>query len=61
MAVFAAAELDDHGTPEWHPERKGRLDAALAGIHEAGLDDAAQWRIPELVDVADLELVHDAG
>lgn len=61
LIVFAAAELDDHGTPSWHPEHKGRLDAALAGVHEAGLDDATEWRIPELVDIADLELVHDPG
>ena len=39
MIVFAAAELDDHGTPSWHPEHKGRLDASLAGIHEALTDE----------------------
>ena len=31
LIVFAAAELDDHGTPSWHPEHKGRLDAWLSG------------------------------
>ena len=61
LIVFAAAELDDHGMPSWHPEHKGRLDASLAGIHEAGLDDATEWRVPDLVDVADLELVHHPG
>jgi acetoin utilization deacetylase AcuC-like enzyme len=60
LIVFAAAELDDHGTPAWHPEHRGRLDAALAGIHEAGLDDAVEWRVPEEVAVDDLALVHDA-
>jgi acetoin utilization deacetylase AcuC-like enzyme len=57
--VFAAAELDDHATPHWHPEHRGRLDAALAGIHEAGLDEATEWRIPELATVDELALAHD--
>ncbi|MGA1554709.1 MAG: histone deacetylase [Ilumatobacteraceae bacterium] len=61
LLVLAATDLDDHGTPEWHPERQGRLDAALAGITEAGLTDAAEFRVPEPVPVADLELVHDPG
>ena len=39
--VFASAELDEHVTPPWHPERQGRLDAALAGIPAAGLDGAS--------------------
>jgi acetoin utilization deacetylase AcuC-like enzyme len=59
--VLAAAELDEHATPSWHPEHKGRLDASLAGIHEAGLDDAVEWRIPELASADDLALAHDDG
>ena len=59
--VFAAAELDDHATPAWHPEHKGRLDAALSGIHEAGLDDATVWRVPDEASVDDLALAHDPG
>ncbi len=43
----------------WHPEHRGRLDAALAGIHESGLDDATEWRLPDLVSVDDLLTVHD--
>lgn len=61
LVVFAAAELDDHRTPSWHPEHHGRLEAALGGVRAAGLDDATEWRIPDLVDVADLERVHDPG
>ncbi len=61
LMVFAADELDDHGTPPWHPERRARLDAALAGIHEAGLDEATEWRVPELAAIDDLALVHDLG
>jgi acetoin utilization deacetylase AcuC-like enzyme len=59
LAVFAAADLDGHDTPPWHPEHKGRLDAALSGIHEADLDDAVEWRIPSMASVDDLALVHD--
>ena len=58
LIVLAAAEHDEHETPPWHPEHRGRLDAALAGIHEAGLDDAAVWQVPDRAAVADLELVH---
>ena len=57
--VFAAAEHDEHRTPDWHPEHRGRLDAALAGVHEAGLDEAAEWRFPEEASIDDLALVHD--
>ena len=59
LIVFSAAELDDHDTPPWHPEHRGRLDAAIAGVDEAGLADATEWRIPELAAVDDLALVHD--
>ena len=59
LIVFAAAEHDEHGTPDWHPEHRRRLDAALAGIHAAGLDDATEWRIPGLISVDDLASVHD--
>ncbi|MEO6572043.1 MAG: histone deacetylase, partial [Ilumatobacteraceae bacterium] len=45
--------------PTWHPENRSRLDAALAGIHEAGLDDATEWRIPDQASEDDLALVHD--
>ena len=40
ITVFANAELDLHTTPDWHPERPGRLEASLSGISEAGLVDA---------------------
>ena len=60
LIVFTGAETDDHETPAWHPEHRGRLDAALAGVHEAGLDDATEWRVPDLAAVADLVTVHAA-
>jgi acetoin utilization deacetylase AcuC-like enzyme len=59
LIVFSAAELDDHATPPWHPEHRGRLDAALAGVAEAGLSEATQWRVPDLASIEDLALVHD--
>jgi acetoin utilization deacetylase AcuC-like enzyme len=59
LIVFSAPELDDHITPPWHPEHRGRLDAALAGIEEAGLGEATQWRVPEQAAIDDLALVHD--
>lgn len=59
IAIFATAELDEHTTPSWHPERPGRLDAALSGIPAAGLDDAVRWQEPRLALPAELELVHD--
>jgi acetoin utilization deacetylase AcuC-like enzyme len=59
LIVFTAPQLDNHDTPPWHPEHHGRLDAALAGVAEAGLADATEWRIPELASTDDLTLVHD--
>jgi acetoin utilization deacetylase AcuC-like enzyme len=60
ITVFANAELDQHTTPEWHPERPGRVRASLAGISEAGLTDAVEFREPRLATVAELERVHTA-
>jgi len=58
ITVFASAELDLHTTPDWHPERPGRLAASLAGISGAGLLDAVEFREPRLATVAELERVH---
>jgi acetoin utilization deacetylase AcuC-like enzyme len=59
IAVFAATQLDQHLTPDWHPERVGRVDAALAGISEAGLLDAVSFHEPRLATVEELQRVHD--
>jgi acetoin utilization deacetylase AcuC-like enzyme len=59
LLVLSAAELDDHVTPPWHPDHRARLDAAIAGVAEAGLDEATQWRVPEMASTDDLALVHD--
>ena len=56
--VFASAELDEHVTPSWHPERPGRLDAALAGIPAAGLTEAVRFREPSVATVEAITRVH---
>ena len=60
IAVFAAADLDEHVAPAGHPENRGRLDASLAGIPAAGLDDAVRRHQPRLATVGELTRVHDA-
>ncbi|MFN3254925.1 MAG: histone deacetylase [Ilumatobacter sp.] len=59
IAVFAAADLDEHATPPGHPERRGRLDASLAGIPAAGLDDAVRFVEPRLATVDEMVRVHN--
>jgi acetoin utilization deacetylase AcuC-like enzyme len=59
LLVFSAPDLDAHVTPGWHPENQARLNAALAGIAEAGLSDAAQWRVPEQASIEAIGLAHD--
>ena len=61
ITVFANAELDRHATPDWHPERPGRLDASLAGIAEAGLLDAVEFRDPRLATSEEVGRVHAAN
>ncbi len=58
IAVFASVELDRHATPPWHPERPGRLDAALSGIPAAGLLDAVSFREPRLATPEELASAH---
>ncbi|MFK8024121.1 MAG: histone deacetylase [Ilumatobacter sp.] len=59
IAVFAAAELDEHHEPEGHPERRGRLEASLAGIGSADLLDAVRFAEPRLATEDELHRVHD--
>lgn len=58
ITVFANVDRDQHTTPDWHPERPGRLAASLAGISRAGLADAVEYREPRLATAAELERVH---
>lgn len=59
LLVVASPEMDFHTTPDWHPENRARLDAALAGIDEAGIGAAVEWREPRLATPAELALAHD--
>ncbi len=59
IAVFSAADLDEHHAPDGHPERPGRLDAALAGIPAAGLAEATRTVEPRLATIEELERAHD--
>lgn len=59
ITVFAATQLDQHLTPDWHPERRGRVEAALAGVVDAGLSDAVTYQEPRLATVEELHRVHD--
>ncbi len=59
--MFAAADLDEHATPNGHPERRGRLDASLAGVPAAGLDDAVRYLHPREATIDELTRVHDAA
>ncbi len=58
IAVFAATELDEHSTPSWHPERRGRVEASLNGIAEADLFGAVRYHEPRLATPDELALVH---
>jgi acetoin utilization deacetylase AcuC-like enzyme len=57
--VFTSVEVDEHVTPSWHPERRGRIAAALGGFTAAGLVEAVELREPSIADVDALTLVHD--
>jgi acetoin utilization deacetylase AcuC-like enzyme len=59
LIVFSAADRDAHDTPAWHPENRQRLDAVLAGVGEAGLADATEWRESTEASLDDLALAHD--
>jgi acetoin utilization deacetylase AcuC-like enzyme len=58
IAVFTSAELDMHSAPAGHPECPARLDAALAGISEAGLLGAVEFRVPRLATAAEISAAH---
>jgi acetoin utilization deacetylase AcuC-like enzyme len=59
LLIVASPGADEHMTPDWHPENRARLDAALAGIAEAGLAEAADWLAPRLATPAELAMAHD--
>jgi len=60
LLVLADPAHDDHVVHQHHPERRARLDAALAAIDAADLRDAAEVRPPREATRAELAAVHDA-
>ena len=58
IAVFAAAEMDEHVGPLGHPERPGRLHASLEGIAAADLADAVRFETPREATLEELALAH---
>jgi acetoin utilization deacetylase AcuC-like enzyme len=58
LLVAASPALDHHDVGPRHPERPARVQAALAGIEEAGLRDAVITLEPRRATEAELTLVH---
>jgi acetoin utilization deacetylase AcuC-like enzyme len=58
LLVAASPALDHHDVGPRHPERPARVEAALAGIAEAGLRDAVITLEPRRATEAELTLVH---
>lgn len=50
-----------HDAGEGHPERAARIDAALAGVRDAGLGDQLVWREADAAPRASVEAVHEAS
>ncbi len=51
----------DHESGPGHPERPGRVTAAVEGIGGAGLGSLVTWVAPRAATVGELALVHDPG
>lgn len=58
LLVAASPALDHHDVGPQHPERPARVQAALAGIDEAGLRDAVVNLEPRRATEDELTLVH---
>ncbi|MHB1503062.1 MAG: histone deacetylase family protein [Acidimicrobiales bacterium] len=58
LVVTSTLGADEHDTGADHPERPERLGAALAGIDEAGLQDACLTLEPRRASYEELALVH---
>ena len=58
LLVAASPALDHHDVGPRHPERPARVQAALAGIDEAGLRDAVVTLEPRRATIEELSLVH---
>ena len=60
LLVVVPSDSDAHDTGRGHPERAGRLEAVLAGIADAHLDDDLAWHAGRDATRAELTRVHDA-
>jgi len=49
----------EHSAGSRHPERPDRMRAAMAGVLEAGVDDAIERRLPRLITNQEILRVHD--
>jgi len=59
LLVVVPPDTDAHDTGRGHPERIGRVEAALAGIADAALGDAVTFSDGRAATDAELTLVHD--
>lgn len=61
IALFADPEHDRHVNPDWHPERRERVPAALAGLGRAGLFDACSLLPTVAATVEQMQRAHNPG
>jgi acetoin utilization deacetylase AcuC-like enzyme len=59
LLVVVPPDSDAHDTGRGHPERIGRVEAAVAGVSDAHLDDAVAWDPGRDATRHELTLVHD--
>jgi acetoin utilization deacetylase AcuC-like enzyme len=61
LVVTAHPELDQHDAGAGHPERHGRLEAAVEGLRGLDLGDDIDWLPPRAAAIEELSVVHDLG
>jgi acetoin utilization deacetylase AcuC-like enzyme len=61
LAITSTFELDSHIPTDRHPEKPDRLRAALAGVADAGLNDAIITIEPVAASRVDIERVHSSS
>jgi acetoin utilization deacetylase AcuC-like enzyme len=60
LLVVAPPDSDAHDTGRGHPERRGRIEAALAGVADVHLDDTVVFDAGRDATRDELTLVHEA-
>jgi acetoin utilization deacetylase AcuC-like enzyme len=61
LVVASHPELDHHDSGAGHPERHGRLEAAVEGLRALDLGDDIDWLPPRAASIEELSMVHDLG